>query len=386
MANQPHKTYNAADIQRYLRGSMTPSEQYALERAALEDPLLAEAIEGFERAKTIPWQPNLASLEQRIQAHAQSQTSPAQVVTLPFWKNFRQLAAALLAITALSVGLWALFQPDEATTVAKQTSYTPAKTDTITPSTETTTSSPPAPIENVAPEPGSTVQIPTTPPPPPSNPPAAIAEVSPQAYQPAPTQAIPPVVDNVRKESPAPQVEENKEIQEDLNQRNLVQNEPVLQEVTVSNAAPRHRNEAIQVEGYKAKKNLDQRNVVSEESIRAARKSTPINVRPSEVAPIPTIAPQLISYSGGVEPTTGWIELKENVQQFFETNKACNLAPTKIIRIRFLLTTNGKWQDPEFISTDLSPACRALFLTLLEQVEWKRLPNAKDRVELVWSW
>jgi hypothetical protein len=365
---------------------MTPSEQYALERAALEDPLLAEAIEGFERAESTTWQPNLASLEQRIQAHASSQATPTPVVSLPFWKNFRQLAAALLALTALSVGLWALFQPDDAPTVAKQTSYIPAKTDTLIPSKKPTTSTPTAPIETSIPERTATAGMPTTIPPLPAAPPDAIAEVSPEAYTPTLTQVIPPVEKNVRIESPAPQVEENKEIQEDLSERNLVQNAPALQEVSASNAAPRPRNEVIQVEGYKTKKNLDQRNVVSEESIRVASKSAEKNLRQTQVAPMPTIAPQLISYSGGVEPTTGWNALKENVQELFETNTTCNLDPTKIIRIRFLLITDGKWQEPQFVTSDLSPACRELLFNLLDRVQWKRLPQAKDRVELVWSW
>ena len=35
------------DIQRYLRGEMSAAEQHALEKAALSDPFLAEALEGL---------------------------------------------------------------------------------------------------------------------------------------------------------------------------------------------------------------------------------------------------------------------------------------------------------------------------------------------------
>lgn len=44
------KQYSAADIQRYLRGEMSSEEMHAIETAALDDPFLADAIEGFEMA------------------------------------------------------------------------------------------------------------------------------------------------------------------------------------------------------------------------------------------------------------------------------------------------------------------------------------------------
>lgn len=40
--------YTAADINRYLRGDMSSAEMYEIEKAALEDPFLADAIEGYK--------------------------------------------------------------------------------------------------------------------------------------------------------------------------------------------------------------------------------------------------------------------------------------------------------------------------------------------------
>ncbi|MGG9972516.1 carboxypeptidase-like regulatory domain-containing protein [Ferruginibacter sp. SUN002] len=40
-------TYTAADIHRYLSGKMNTAEMHAIEKAALDDPLLAEAIDGY---------------------------------------------------------------------------------------------------------------------------------------------------------------------------------------------------------------------------------------------------------------------------------------------------------------------------------------------------
>lgn len=42
-----NKTYTAADLERYHTGSMPASEMHALEKAALEDPFLADALEGY---------------------------------------------------------------------------------------------------------------------------------------------------------------------------------------------------------------------------------------------------------------------------------------------------------------------------------------------------
>ena len=41
------KPFSAEDIERYRQGLMSASESNSLEKAALEDPFLAEALEGF---------------------------------------------------------------------------------------------------------------------------------------------------------------------------------------------------------------------------------------------------------------------------------------------------------------------------------------------------
>ena len=41
------RQYSAGDIRRYLEGKLSPAEMHALEKAALEDPFLADALEGI---------------------------------------------------------------------------------------------------------------------------------------------------------------------------------------------------------------------------------------------------------------------------------------------------------------------------------------------------
>ena len=50
-----HIVYTAADIQKYLTGQMSNAEMHAIEKAAMEDPLLAEAIEGYEGMDQKDW-------------------------------------------------------------------------------------------------------------------------------------------------------------------------------------------------------------------------------------------------------------------------------------------------------------------------------------------
>jgi hypothetical protein len=44
--------YTAADLQRYVQGKLSAREMHAMEKAALDDPFLADAMEGMQQAFT----------------------------------------------------------------------------------------------------------------------------------------------------------------------------------------------------------------------------------------------------------------------------------------------------------------------------------------------
>ena len=62
--------YSASDIQKYLRGELSAPEMHRMERAALEDPFLSDALEGMEIHQSHPSSPSLAQdldeLQQRL--------------------------------------------------------------------------------------------------------------------------------------------------------------------------------------------------------------------------------------------------------------------------------------------------------------------------------
>jgi hypothetical protein len=54
MAMGPYhkENYTAQDIERYYSGQMPAEEMHALEKAALEDPFLADALDGYKFTPT----------------------------------------------------------------------------------------------------------------------------------------------------------------------------------------------------------------------------------------------------------------------------------------------------------------------------------------------
>jgi hypothetical protein len=61
-----NKIYTAAELRRYHSGQMQPDEMHVLERAALEDPMLADALEGYGKEKK--GEESLALIRQKLDA------------------------------------------------------------------------------------------------------------------------------------------------------------------------------------------------------------------------------------------------------------------------------------------------------------------------------
>lgn len=87
------REYTASDIQRYWSGAMSSAERHAMEKAALSDPFLADAMEGFEAVKSSPEKTaaTLAELRSKIQSKSTSSF------------NWKALAAAAVVLVAVGV-------------------------------------------------------------------------------------------------------------------------------------------------------------------------------------------------------------------------------------------------------------------------------------------
>jgi hypothetical protein len=106
ISDKNHITYSAEDIQRYWNGQLSPQEMHAMEKAALDDPFLADAMEGMGMAmqehdeKTLNTQ--LGEMRVQIQARSSEMAQTAPVRSFRWWKV---AAAAFVLVIA---GYWIL--------------------------------------------------------------------------------------------------------------------------------------------------------------------------------------------------------------------------------------------------------------------------------------
>ncbi|RYG05741.1 MAG: hypothetical protein EOO02_02840, partial [Chitinophagaceae bacterium] len=103
--NQPDsRQFTQEEIRRYTRGEMTPGEMHAIEMAALEDPFLADALEGYEEAIIEKGDPAIQQTEAALDlAFAgrikKEERQKAPVIKIKWW----QAAAAAAIITTAGV-------------------------------------------------------------------------------------------------------------------------------------------------------------------------------------------------------------------------------------------------------------------------------------------
>lgn len=100
MREQPKNmnTYSLEDIERYLQGKLSPAEMHELEKAAVQDPFLADAIEGYQSS-------NLAIVKEDLaEIHAQLSSGPAKIISANAKKNtWWRVAAALLLLAGAGI-------------------------------------------------------------------------------------------------------------------------------------------------------------------------------------------------------------------------------------------------------------------------------------------
>lgn len=128
--------YSAEDIQQYLSGKLSPLQMNAMEKAALDDPFLAEAIEGYEAMPAGDWEVALAAAKQQFA----EKESGAKIIALPGRKNnWLKIAAAVLLIGGTATLAYFSFSKKESVQIAKADPVTISDSidDTAIPQTST---------------------------------------------------------------------------------------------------------------------------------------------------------------------------------------------------------------------------------------------------------
>ena len=126
------KSFTAADIERYLKKEMSPADMHAMEKAALEDPFLADAMEGFHTVESAEqptlFHDDLQELKGRLRERVREKKEVVPI-TAYWWR----IAAAvmLLAGTTGLVYTFTNMASEKRQQVAKNESAATANLDTI---------------------------------------------------------------------------------------------------------------------------------------------------------------------------------------------------------------------------------------------------------------
>ncbi len=129
-------TYSYEEIQRYLQHKMDAKEMYAFERAMMDDPFLADAIEGYKKSNEAVAASHLTEIEKQLTGDKQKAKVVAlQAQTTGWWK----IAAIILLIVtgaAISYSLLNTSGVDDSSTrqiAQKESQEIPAAKDSIKP-------------------------------------------------------------------------------------------------------------------------------------------------------------------------------------------------------------------------------------------------------------
>ncbi|HEY4965801.1 MAG TPA: carboxypeptidase-like regulatory domain-containing protein, partial [Puia sp.] len=96
-----HMHYSTEYLQKYLNGELTAQEMQALEKHALEDPFLSDAIEGLEEAgkHAVSFEASVADLQKRLVKRVRTQKKKRGIVFMfPRW----QVAASIIFLAAMT--------------------------------------------------------------------------------------------------------------------------------------------------------------------------------------------------------------------------------------------------------------------------------------------
>jgi TonB family protein len=87
------------DIEKYLRGELTPAERHALEQKALDDPFLAEALEGAEHAGAEHFGVDLKIIKKSLHKKTKSRR---RFIDINGWQWYSGIAAGLLLFALIT--------------------------------------------------------------------------------------------------------------------------------------------------------------------------------------------------------------------------------------------------------------------------------------------
>jgi len=103
--NKNSNHYSSADIQKYLEGKLSAAEMHAIEKAALDDPFLADAIEGMQNnlheRSAGSFNNDVNELNERLQKRISKKEKIIPVAPNQLWQRIAAIIIILFGSTAL---------------------------------------------------------------------------------------------------------------------------------------------------------------------------------------------------------------------------------------------------------------------------------------------
>jgi hypothetical protein len=109
------KQFSAEDISRYWQGKLSPQEMHQLEMAAMDDPFLADALEGYATIPPAQVTADLAELRERLKDRDQEKAAP-----MPSRNTWWRVAAAVILLAGAGMLAYTLLQQNNALSPANE--------------------------------------------------------------------------------------------------------------------------------------------------------------------------------------------------------------------------------------------------------------------------
>lgn len=100
------------DIEKYLRGDLSPAEMHALEKEALDDPFLADALAGASQLSPAAFTSDMSFLSAQLKARSAKKV-------IPLWVKLSRIAAVFLAVALCTFVVINIVEKDKPDSVAQ---------------------------------------------------------------------------------------------------------------------------------------------------------------------------------------------------------------------------------------------------------------------------
>jgi|GEM_PF-2043385 len=103
---QQSPNYGLNDIEQYIGGKMPSVERHLMERAALKEPFLSDAIEGYEQTNLTVAKQHLINIETAILGEEKEETKVVAMNTASSKNNWLRIAAAIILMVGVGSTVW----------------------------------------------------------------------------------------------------------------------------------------------------------------------------------------------------------------------------------------------------------------------------------------